>query len=100
MKPDNLSMLLMSGLCFVFSIGLSKIRIIAGRTVTQQITPITTPFALTIPRSRPSANVIKHSAINPATVVIELPITDLNVALIAWAMARSLSPSKRFLFSS
>ena len=83
MKPDNLSMLLISGLCFVFSIGLSKIRIIAGRTVTQQITPITTHFALTIPRSRPSANVIKQSAAKPAIVVTELPTIDLKVLAIA-----------------
>ena len=52
----------------------------AGRTVTQQITPITTPFALTIPRSRPSANVIKQSAAKPAIVVTDEEVIDVNVA--------------------
>lgn len=72
----------------------------AGSKVTQHRTPITTPLAITIPISRPSEKVIKQSAINPATVVIELPITDLKVALMACAIALSLSPSNRFLFSS
>ena len=40
--------------------------------VTQQITPMTTPFAITIPMSRPSAKVITHRARKPATVVMEL----------------------------
>ena len=51
-----------------------------GRTVIQEITPRITPFAITIPRSRPSVNVIKQSAIKPATVVIELPITERTVS--------------------
>ena len=72
----------------------------AGRTVTQQTTPIKTPFAITIPRSRPRAKVITHSARKPATVVTELPATDLNVLAIAWPIGRSLSSGKRFLFSS
>ena len=93
-------MLLSNSLCFVFSIGLSNTRTKEGKTVTQQITPINTPFAITIPRSRPSANVITHNATNPATVVTELPATDLNVLEIACPMARSFSPGKRFLFSS
>ena len=38
-------------------------------------------------------NDIKHSAINPAIVVTELPITDENVCEIACAIARCLSPS-------
>lgn len=41
----------------------------------------------------PSVNDIKHSAINPAIVVTELPITDENVCEIACAIARCLSPS-------
>ena len=93
-------MLLNSNLCLVFSIGLSNTRISAGRIVTQQITPITTPFAITIPRSRPSANVITQSAMNPATVVTELPTTDLNVLAIACPIALSFSPGNLFLFSS
>ena len=36
---------------------------------------------------------IKHNAMNPAIVVMELPITDENVWEIACAMARFLSPS-------
>lgn len=39
--------------------------------MTQLITPKTTPFAITIPKSRPSVKLIKHNAINPATVVTE-----------------------------
>ena len=93
-------MLLKSSLCCVFSIGLSKTSTSDGRTVTQQTTPISTPFAITIPRSRPSAKVITHRATNPATVVTELPATDLNVLAIACPMARSFSPGNRFLFSS
>ena len=88
-KSEGLSILLIRGLCFVFSITPSNTRIIAGRTVTQQITPITTPFAITIPMSRPSAKVITHSARKPAIVVTELPATDLNVSAIACAIARS-----------
>ena len=69
-------MLLINGLCFVFSIALSKINISEGSSVTQHITPMITPFAITIPRSFPSANVIKQSAANPATVVTE-PTTEI-----------------------
>ena len=68
--------------------------------VTQQITPMMTPFPITIPRSRPSAKVMIQSAENPATVVTELPTTDLNVFAMACPMARSFSPGKRSLFSS
>ena len=85
--------------CVVLSIHLSKNRIKEGSKVIQTITPMITPFAITIPRSRPKANVIKHNAANPATVVMELPTTDLNVLLIACAIARSLSLSKRTLFA-
>ena len=70
-------------MCFVFSIALSQQSISDGRIVTHPITPITTPFAITTPRSSPSVKLIKQSAINPATVVIELPITDTNVCDIA-----------------
>ena len=66
-------------LCFVFSIGLSKSRIITGKIVTQPITPRATPFAITRPRSFPRVKVIKHKAINPAIVVTELPITEVIV---------------------
>ena len=58
-----------------------------GRIVTQQITPIITPFAMTIPRSSPRVKLINIRATNPATVVIELPTTDTRVSLIASAMA-------------
>ena len=84
----------------VFSINLSQIKINDGKTVTQQITPIITPFAITIPKLAPNANVIKHSAANPATVVTELPVMDLNVFEIACAIARSLSPSNLILLLS
>ena len=66
---------------------LSNTSIIAGRMVTQLITPRITPFAITIPRSIPSLYVIKQSATKPATVVIELPTTALKVLLTASAIA-------------
>ena len=70
-------------LCEVFAIALSNVSISAGRIVTQEITPHTTPFAITIPRSRPSVNVMKHIARKPATVVNELPTTEVTVLAIA-----------------
>ena len=73
----------MIALCLVLSIALSNTRIIDGNTVTQQITPNTTPFAMVTPRSRPRVKLMKQSATNPATVVMELPITDVKVFEIA-----------------
>ena len=64
----------------------------AGRMVIQAITPKTTPLAMTRPKSRPKVNVMKHNARKPATVVTELPTTDVMVLEMAWAMARFLSP--------
>ena len=89
----NLSILGIIERCFVFSRTLSNISNNEGSIVTHPITPNITPFAITIPRSTPSVKLMKHIARNPATVVIELPITDVNVAFTACAMARSLSPS-------
>ena len=77
--------------CIVFVSGLSSSKIIAGRIVTQPKTPSSTPFAITIPKSLPSVKVIKHSAMNPATVVIELPSTEVTVSFIATAIASLLS---------
>ena len=54
------------------------------------MTPNTTPFAMTIPRSRPRVKLMKHRAMKPATVVRELPSTEEKVAAMAWAMASSL----------
>ena len=65
--------------------------IMEGRIVTQPKTPNTTPFAITMPRSIPSVNVIKHIARKPAIVVIELPTTDVTVWEMACAIARFLS---------
>ena len=79
---------------------LSKIRRKDGRIVTQHSTPKMTPFAITIPKSFPSVKLIKQRAINPATVVMELPTTDEKVLEMAWAIARSSSPGNRFLLSS
>jgi len=76
---------------------LSKTRIILGRIVTHPITPNITPLAITIPRSSPSVKLMNISAIKPATVVIELPRTDVKVAEIAFAIASFLSS---FLSSS
>ena len=77
-------------LCFVFSIRLSNVNNMAGRTVMTQITPNKTPFAMTIPISFPNVKFILQSAKNPAIVVKELPITDTIVLLMACAMASFL----------
>ena len=66
-----------------------------GRSVTQLITPKITPFAITMPRSFPRVKLIKQRAMNPATVVIELPTTEEKVLDMACAIARSLSSGKR-----
>ena len=88
MNPASLSNLAgRISLCIVFSSALSNVRISAGRTVTQHITPNTTPLAITTPRSIPSVKLIKQSAINPATVVIDEPTTDVIVLAIACAIA-------------
>ena len=63
--------------------GLSNTSISDGSTVTHPITPRITPFAITIPRSMPSVNDMKQSAAKPATVVIELPMTEVKVWWIA-----------------
>ena len=55
--------------------------------VTQLITPKRTPFAITTPRSSPRVKVIKQSAINPAMVVREEPVTEAMVATIACSIA-------------
>ena len=75
----------------VLASGLSSTRIMAGSTVTQPSTPSSTPFAMTMPRSRPSVKVMKQSAIKPATVVTELPMTEAKVSLMASAIASSWS---------
>ena len=36
-------------------------------------------LTITIPKSSPNVKLIKHKAINPAIVVMELPTTDENV---------------------
>ena len=71
-----------------------------GRIVTHPITPNTTPFAITTPISSPNVNVIKQRAINPATVVIELPTIDETVAVMAFTMALLLSFGITFFCSS
>ena len=76
-----------SALWCVFSTALWKTRIKDGSTVTQQITPNTTPFAMTIPMSRPNVKVMKHMARKPAMVVRDEPATDTIVADMAYAMA-------------
>ena len=89
-----------NSLCVVFSMALSNVSIIAGSTVTHATTPITTPFDITIPILVPSLNVIKQSAKNPAIVVTELLDTDINVLLIACAIALLLSPGYLSLLAS
>ena len=58
-----------------------------GRIVTQEMTPIRTPFAMTMPISSPSVKLMKQSAMNPAIVVMELPTIEEKVATMAFAMA-------------
>ena len=72
----------------------------AGRTVTQQRTPIRTPLDMTMPISRPSAKVMTQRARKPAMVVTELPMMDRKVSEMAFPMAFSLSSGMCLLFSS
>ena len=67
-------------LCFVFSMNLSKIRSRLGNKVKTQITPKNTPFAITRPKSVPKVSCIVHNTKNPAIVVKELPVTEINVS--------------------
>ena len=87
-------------LCLYFEICLSNISIKEGNIVTVHNTPMTTPFAITIPISRPNPNSITHKAKNPANVVVELPNTDVTVFLIAFAMAVLLSSGDNSFSSS
>ena len=95
----GLSKLGIISLCIVFSSALSNVSISEGRIVTHPITPNITPFAITIPRSSPRVKLIKQSAINPATVVIDEPTTEVSVFPIATAIASLWSP-EFFSFSS
>ena len=87
MKSDALSRFGRKARWRVFSIRPSKVRIMAGRKVMQHSTPITTPLIMTMPRSLPSAKVMKISAAKPATVVTEEPMTDTKVSDMATPMA-------------
>ena len=82
-----------SSLCFVLVIHLSQINNIAGNTVTTQISPNRTPFAITSPISFPNVKFIEQSAKKPAIVVNALPSTDTNVSFIALAIASLVSSS-------
>ena len=90
MNSETLSSEGINGLCVVLSMPFSKQSIKEGRRVTQHITPITTPFIITIPMFLPSAKVMSMRAANPATVVTELPVTERKVSSIAFAIACSL----------
>ena len=57
---------------------------------TVQMTPSSTPLAMTRPISRPSVRRMVHSARKPAMVVSELPVMEDMVAVMALAMASSL----------
>ena len=74
---------------------MSNARRSAGNNVSTHTNPKNTPFAITRPISFPNVKSIEHNARNPAIVVSELPITDLNVSDIAICIAFFLS-----LFSS
>ena len=87
------------GLWSSFINHLLKVRIRAGRTVTEPMTPKMTPFAMTIPRSIPNVKDMKQRAIKPATVVAEEPKTELIVFLMASIMASAMvSPCKWLVF--
>ena len=62
-----------------------------GSTSTTVATPSTTPLAMTMPRSMPRVNRMKHRAKKPAMVVRELPDRDLKAATMEVAMASRLS---------
>ena len=70
-----------------------------GNTVSTVTTPKSTPLAITMPKSLPNVNFIVHNTKKPAIVVKELPITDVNVSLIASAIASSLLAYSFFFFS-
>ena len=85
----NLSNLGVITLWLVFSHHLSNTSKSAGKIVKTVITPRSTPFAITIPKSLPKVRLIVHNTRNPAMVVVELPITEVNVSFIASFMASS-----------
>ena len=87
-----------SCLCLVLFIHLLQINNIDGNTVTTQISPNRTPFAITSPISFPSDKFIEQSAKKPAIVVNALPSTDTNVSFIAFAIASSVFFSFSKLF--
>ena len=87
MKSEIPSILGRKGRCRVLSMTFSKVRIMAGRKVTQHSTPMITPLIITTPRSRPRAKVMKISAAKPAMVVTEEPMTDRKVSEMASPMA-------------
>ena len=80
-------------LCLVLTIHLSHNNNIAGNTVTTQISPNRTPFAITSPMSFPNVKFIEHNAKKPAIVVNALPSTDTKVSFIALAIASFVSSS-------
>ena len=61
-----------------------------------QITPSATPFAITMPMSRPSVRRMVHRARKPAMVVRLEAVTEENVFTIALAIACSLSELRCF----
>ena len=91
MKRLMLATLGRSGLCKVFVIRLSIMRMTHGSSVTVPSTPRITPLLITMPRSRPSVKLIKQIATKPATVVRLLPTIEENVCPIAAAIASSRS---------
>ena len=76
----------------------SKTRMRQGRIRMTQAIPITTPFAMTMPMSRPMVKRIAQRARKPAMVVSELPERETKADEMAFAMASCLFD--RFSFSS
>ena len=78
---------MVTGLCFVFVISLSKVSNKLGKTVKTQITPSKTPLAITSPKSFPKVKLIVHKTKKPAIVVKLLPVTEENVSMMASTIA-------------
>ena len=82
--------------CLYFSTHLSKVRINAGRMTTVQMTPSATPFAMTMPMSRPSVRRMAHRARKPAMVVSDEAEIEVMVLQMALTMASSLEERSSF----
>ena len=77
--------------CVCLRIAPRKVMMSAGSTVSVQMTPSRTPFAITRPMSMPSVRRMVHSARKPAIVVKELAEIEEKVFCTARTIAVSSS---------